>query len=71
MLDLFKEFPYMKVIQLLGNPFPKGCDNYRKRMTKDLPLLTFLDDRPVNIIDKRRAVAFFKGGIGAERLEQQ
>jgi len=71
MLDLFKEFKAMKVIQLKGNPFTKACENYRKRMTNDLPLLTFLDDRPVNIVDKRRAVAFFKGGIAAERAEQQ
>jgi len=40
-------------------------------MINDLPNLTFLDDRPVNVQDKRRAVAYFTGGIAAERAEQQ
>lgn len=40
-------------------------------MTAKLPILRYLDDRPIFEEDRRRAEAFYKGGIEAERAEMK
>ena len=49
----------------------KKIPSYRKTVIARIPTLTYLDDRPVFEEDRRRAEAFGKGGIEAEREEMK
>lgn len=53
----------------MNNPFVKKMSGYRKTVIAKIPTLTYLDDRPVFDDDRRRAEAWFRGGIEEERLE--
>jgi len=55
----------------MNNPVVKKIKNYRKTVTAKLPKLTYLDDRPVFVEDRRNAEAFARGGIEEERKERE
>ena len=57
----------LKVLYLTGNPIVKKIPQYRKTLIARMPILTFLDDRPVFKEDRIYAEAWFTGGIEAER----
>jgi dynein assembly factor 1 len=69
--EIFEKMPELKVLYLLDNKFAKGIKNYRKTMTVKLPKLSYLDDRPVFVEDRRHAEAFARGGIEEERKERE
>lgn len=62
--------PNLKVLYLQNNKLIKGIKAYRKTLTVKLPLLCYLDDRPVFPEDRRHADAFARGGIEEERKER-
>lgn len=62
--------PNLKVLYLQNNKVIKGIKAYRKTLTVKLPLLCYLDDRPVFPEDRRHADAFARGGIEEERKER-
>lgn len=62
-LDYFKEkFPNIKALYLKGNPCVRKIKDYRKWMTRNLPKLIYLDDRPITDLERLLANAFVKGG---------
>lgn len=63
MLDFFKDnFPRVKCLYLKGNPAIRKVRDYRKQMTRNLPVLTYLDDRPITELERLLADAFVRGG---------
>uniref|UniRef100_A0A061QW97 Outer row dynein assembly protein n=1 Tax=Tetraselmis sp. GSL018 TaxID=582737 RepID=A0A061QW97_9CHLO len=56
----------LRVLYLQGNPLP-SLQNYRRRLVSGLPDLCYLDDRPVEDIERAGAAAWIAGGAEAER----
>lgn len=52
----------MTCINMKNTLLSKYHKNYRKKLTCHLKKLTFLDDRPVKVIDHRLAEAWMRGG---------
>lgn len=69
--EIFVKLPNIRVIYAQNNPFIKKVNQYRKTMIAKLPELRYLDDRPVFPEDRRRAMAFQRGGIEEERKEMK
>jgi len=61
----------LRVIYSQGNKFQNNISHYRKKVIVALPNLKYLDDRPVFDEDRRRAEAFARGGMDAEREEMK
>ena len=61
--------PNLRVLHAQDNDFCKKIPSYRKTLIFKLKTLTYLDDRPVSLDDRRRAEAFARGGIDEEREE--
>ena len=57
----------LKVLYLRGNPIIRSIKSYRKFLIHKITNLTYLDDRPVDQGDKQASVAFFLGGLEAEK----
>ena len=57
----------LKAVYLKGNEMTRNIPNYRKFLIKALPILTYLDDRPVNEGDHLAAEAFYRGGLEEEK----
>lgn len=57
-----KMVPTIKVLHLKGNPAVRRVNMYRKEMTRQLPCLNYLDERPISDIERILADAFVKGG---------
>jgi len=55
------------VLYSFGNEFVRKITAYRKTIIAKIPTLKYLDDRPVFEEDRRRAEAFYAGGLEAER----
>jgi dynein assembly factor 1 len=69
--EIWQQLPELKVLYSQGNPYCKEVSSYRKTMIAKLPPLKYLDDRPVFEEDRRRAEAYARGGIEAEREEMK
>lgn len=69
--QIIYKLPNLKVLYLQGNPVCRKIDYYRKKIISDIPTLKYLDDRPVFEEDRRRAEAWKKGGMEAERAEMK
>lgn len=63
----------LKVLYLQNNEIAKGkiIPAYRKTTIAKIGTLTYLDDRPVFMEDRRHAEAYYRGGIDAERAERE
>lgn len=59
-LDLLVKMPNLKCLYLKGNPCVRDIRHYRKKTIARLPLLNYLDDRPVFPKDRERAEAFYQ-----------
>jgi len=71
LLELLSTLKSLKVLYLKGNDLVNQVSQYRKKIISSLPSLTYLDDRPIFDEEKRLILAWAKGGIEAERAEQQ
>ena len=60
---LFSSFPALRVLYLQGNPIQRA-ENYRRRLVSGCVHLTYLDDCPVETLEKRGAEAWAAGGAG-------
>lgn len=69
--EILVKMPKLAVLYCQGNDFTKKISHYRKTLIARIPTLLYLDDRPVFEEDRRRAEAFAKGGIEAEREEMR
>ena len=69
--EILEKMKELKVLYMQNNPVCKKIPSYRKTIIARIPTLTYLDDRPVFEEDRRRAEAFAKGGIEAEREEMK
>ncbi|CAK9090666.1 Dynein axonemal assembly factor 1 (Leucine-rich repeat-containing protein 50) [Durusdinium trenchii] len=65
-LEALASVPKLSAIYLLGNPCVKTIKHYRKTMIARFPLLTYLDEAPVEEKDRVFAQAFASGGREAE-----
>ena len=54
---LFSSFPALRVLYLQGNPMQRA-ENYRRRLVSGCVHLTYLDDCPVETLEKRGAEAW-------------
>ncbi len=61
----------LKVLYLKGNPVCRNISFYRKTLIKEIENMTYLDDRPVDQGERLAAIAFFSGGIEAEKKARQ
>lgn len=59
-VDLLVKMPNLKCLYLKGNPCVRDIRHYRKKVIARLPLLNYLDDRPVFPKDRERAEAFYE-----------
>ncbi|EPR64603.1 leucine rich repeat-containing protein [Toxoplasma gondii GAB2-2007-GAL-DOM2] len=69
--EVLSHLPCLKVLYLKGNPVIRQIQNYRKTVIVTLKELTYLDDRPVFIDERRCAMAFAQGGLQQEREERE
>jgi len=67
--EILMKLPNLKVLYLMNNPLIKEINGYRKHVITSIPTLTYLDDRPVFVEDRRRAEAWSRGGAEEERAE--
>ena len=67
--EVIYKMPNLRVLYLQNNKVVPKVSNYRKTIIYKLPQLRFLDDRPVFEEDRRKAEAFARGGLDAEREE--
>ena len=63
--------PNLKCLYLKGNPAVRNISNYRKIIIASIPSLTYLDDRPVFVNERRTAEAWLKGGKEGETSERE
>jgi dynein assembly factor 1 len=68
--EVFNQMPELGVIYLQLNPIVNKTKNYRKRLISGLPLLKYLDDRPIFPEERRCVMAWVEGGLEAEQDER-
>ena len=68
--EVFAKMPNLKCLYLNGNDVVWNIPYYRKQLIVQLPMLTYLDTRPVFDEDRRNAEAFMRGGHEEEREER-
>ncbi len=61
----------LKVFNMEGNPGLKRVMALRKRCVVKFTQLTYLNQSPVDESERRTSIAYFRGGITAERAERQ
>jgi len=71
--EVLVKMPKLKVVYMQNNEICKGkiIPGYRKTTIAKIKTLTYLDDRPVFMEDRRHAEAYHRGGIDAERAERE
>lgn len=65
-VPFFSDMPNLELLTLNGNPAGRKISNYRKVMIVTMPVLCYLDDRPISAIDRSLAEAFMRGGKDEE-----
>lgn len=69
LFDLLDSLSALKLLKLSNNPIVSKIKDYRKKVISRMTSLNFLDEKPVNIEERRRAEAWARGGIPAENAE--
>jgi|TARA_B100001142_G_scaffold326302_2_gene381535 dynein assembly factor 1, axonemal len=65
-LRIFGSMPKLACLYMQGNPIVSLMPQYRKRMISVIPTLTYLDDRPVFLLERLCAEAWANGGLSEE-----
>ena len=71
LIKIFNSLQNLRVLYLKGNPVTRNISFYRKTLIKEIENLTYLDDRPVDKGERLAALAFFTGGLEAERKARE
>jgi len=71
LIGYFKQMSALRVIYLKQNPIVGKIKNYRKRMLFELTGLTYIDDRPVAMHERRLATSFILKGSEGETAERE
>ena len=61
-LQFFSELPSVICLYLKGNPCVRMISMYRKRMVNALPKLGYLDDRPIQEVERLMCEGWARGG---------
>jgi hypothetical protein len=61
-VGILKRIPNLQVLYLKGNPVVERIEHYRKMLIATLPLLHYLDDKPVTEEERRAVTAWMQGG---------
>lgn len=69
--EVLYKMPNLRCLYLNNNKVVQRYSNYRKTVIASIPSLLYLDDRPVFEEDRRKAEAFMRGGLEAEREEMR
>ena len=69
--EILSKIPKLKVLYLSGNEVTRKIPNYRKTLIGKITNLTYIDNKPIFIDEKRYALAFCKGGYEEERKERE
>ena len=69
--EVLEKMPKLGVLYLMNNDVTKKITSYRKTLINRIKTLKYLDDRPVFEEDRRRAEAYARGGMDAEREEMR
>lgn len=65
-VEFWTEFaPSLRLLRFHANPGVRFVEHYRKRLINALPLLSYLDERPVFPIERRSSKAWEEGGMEA------
>lgn len=65
-VEFWSEFAKrLKVLRYFGNPGERSIEHYRKRLVNAMPILTYLDDRPVFPVERKACAAWAEGGLEA------
>lgn len=65
-VEFWSEFAdRFKVLRYFGNPGERSIEHYRKRLVNSLPIMTYLDDRPVFPVERKACAAWAEGGLEA------
>lgn len=63
--------PILACLYLKSNPCVREFKNYRKRLIGYVSTLKFLDDRPVQAVERRVSEAWIRGGKEGEASERE
>lgn len=69
-LTFFADSLKVAYLELKGNPFHRDCSSYRKTMVSRVDSLGFLDDKPVEVEERRLCKAWARGGREEESNER-
>lgn len=58
LLELLASLPHLKCLYLKGNPLVSSLLSYRKSVVAALPGLTYLDERPIDELERKCAEAW-------------
>ena len=65
-IPFFSEMQNLNLVYLQGNPACRKMANYRKSLIVAMTSCCYLDERPVNEIERNLAEAFMRGGKDEE-----
>jgi dynein assembly factor 1 len=71
LIEYFKQMSSLRVLYLKQNPIVGKVKNYRKRMLFELSGLTYIDDKPVGMHERRLATSFILKGSEGEAAERE
>jgi len=64
-IEFWSELKSIKLLRYHGNPGVRHVEHYRKRLVNALPLLTYMDERPVFPVERKSCKAWEEGGLSA------
>ena len=70
-VDFFAGVMNIAYLEMKGNPFQRDCPSYRKMMISKVNSLGYLDDKPVELEEKRLCKAWARGGREEEAVERE
>eukprot|EP00658_Telonema_sp_P-2_P033262 TRINITY_DN2444_c0_g1_i18.p1 TRINITY_DN2444_c0_g1~~TRINITY_DN2444_c0_g1_i18.p1 ORF type:complete len:510 (+),score=117.40 TRINITY_DN2444_c0_g1_i18:442-1971(+) len=70
LLEVFVPLPDLRTLYLKHNPIVSKMERYRKNVIASIKTLVYLDDRPIDEMERASTDAWAEGGIEAEKAEK-